>query len=344
MNTRIWIAILSIVVLGGGSVAYVLWRSADEASTQRAKVLRAAENELDELDIDREGVLEALKDVEAMLDSDVGRDNPELIGARARLQLALGRADQAWETIGTIAQTPGAAGADLWIGARTAARLHAESGDSDWGTKALGLSRLAFEASGDPAAAFLGWQIAYRTDAIEAWLELDREILSQHADSLEAETVQALRHFLSLHIAARQGVAADRQKLKERADAGAASPLGRLCSFVLDSAEASEAVDEPLLTQLQRRWGNAPAELMVVVARAEIARAEQEKEPDRLAGAVDILQEVLASTPTHVEARDLIAIAHYGLHQKPQEAAHLRWLLEHAPESDLRRERWRSHL
>lgn len=346
MSPRILGAVLAIVLLGGGSVAFVMWRAGSAEDETRTALLAEAELELGRPDAQRADLTRLLSRVDAGTAA-TERPHPDLVRMKARIQLALGRAAKAWETIGPVATTPGARPEDVWVAARVAARRYAESASERLGRQALGLARDAAQAMQSPEAAFLAWQVAYRLDAGQDWVELSRDLLAAHPGSLEADTVDALRHFLALHMLQRRGVALDIPALEKlRDDARASADDRALSGEALDTMEAFKAVDVALVRSLENRWGihSTPPELLVLVARGELARGEQAQDRGRIGEAVDILRGVLEDVPTFIEARHLLALAHYGLGETESQRAHLRWLLEHAPKDDVRRTLWQTQL
>ncbi len=343
MSPRVLGAVVAIVVLGGGIIGYLMFRASGEAEARVSKVLRAVDAELNADEIDRDSLSDVLKDVERL---QVESPSPALTRAEALIQLALGRTSAAWETISFAATSPEGSPEDRWAGARIAARLHAEGGESHVGSQAMSLCRESAQDSMAPEVLFLLWQVAYRTDSVEDWLDAYASMKADGEDSLEARTAERIGYFLAFHIADRIGIEGDAARLDELASDENAEPAVRLlCAFIRDNAEASKSVTEQELLKLDMQWGESPPELAVLLARAQLSKASAEDgRPDELHAAVEILKNVLEVFPTFVEARHLIAVAHYGLHEATLQKAHLRWLVENAPETDTRRASWHRQL
>jgi len=247
-------AIAAIVVLGGGGVAFVVLRAAAEAGQARADLIRAVDVELGTNVPDRDELGRLVKELKRAIDAD---PHAELIRALARVQRALGRAAEAWATIEAAATQPGSPPEDVLVGAQVLADLHAETGELARGQQARGLARTAFELDGRPGSAFLAWQCAYRTDDVEAWIELD-EALARQPDSLEARTARVLGHHLALCMVERLGIEGGVEELQSIAAGGSSARLQQLCRFVLDTRNRADELTFESLDALDREWGKAP--------------------------------------------------------------------------------------
>ncbi|MCA8942863.1 MAG: hypothetical protein KDB80_09920 [Planctomycetes bacterium] len=344
MNARIAIAAGSTLVLGGGIVGFLMLRAGSEAEARRAEVLRAAEAELESVPPDRVSMGVVLRRVEEL---EKLEPHPRLTRVRAKLQLALGRTAVAWETIAAVVTVPGSTVEDSWIAACVLARLHAEVGDRARGLQALGFAQECSDSTGDVESTFLAWQLAYRVNDIERWIEFGRRLRDEFGSTLEGETAAAIEHFLGLAMATRLGIDTSPENLQALAgNEDSADTRAALARYLRDTEATWTGLQSSEVERLFRQWGaDAPPEFLVVRARNSILRAGQpDGGPAALNAAIEDLEVVLAKFPTSIEARHWISIAHYGLLQIDQQNAHLRWLVENASQQDLRQRSWRERL
>lgn len=343
MNSRLITAVISIVVLGGGVVGFLVYRAGTQVDDRRAKVMRSATAEIESDPVDHDSARRALAQVDELLATE---PHPELVRAKARLQLILGRAAAAWETIGNVAAGPSGTIDDRWVAALVAARLHAEVGERRTGIQALEFALECADAWGNVESTFLAWQLAYRVDDFDRWVELTKVLRGSFPEMLEAQTATAIEHFLATHIAQRKGIEVTRENLERVAGQAADSVSKRLAQHVLDTAGAAGELTSAVAERLFRQWGSSsPPEFLVIRARASIGRAGQPGGGQSdLAAAAEELEQVLAQFPTFVEARHLMSLAQYGLLQIDQQNAHLRWLVENASPDDVRQRSWRERL
>jgi hypothetical protein len=334
VNARLATALAAILVFGGGAAWFVVHRAAAAADEQRQTLLAAVEAELASEELDRASAARVLRDLRT---AQADTPDPDLRRAEARLEMALGRAGDAWTTIGTVATGPDASTEDLEVGARVLARLHAERGSETDGRQALAIAREHARRTASVESQFLAWQLAYRVGDAAAFVELDRALLEAAADRPEGRTAKSIHHFLATHLADRRGLTGDLEQFAVlAADERAPEDERALSRFAVESVDDARGVDESALEALRRQWTDPPPELLVLIA---IGRISSGAEAD-LHYAMDILRVVLDQVPSSIEARHAAAIAHHGLGETAERNAQLRWLLSNSSTQDSRRRVW----
>lgn len=340
---RIAIGVGAVLLLGGGSVAFVLLRDRAARAERLATVLRDVDAEL-AAEHDPESARLALKRVRDLRAED---DAPALSVAESRLLLALGRAQEAWDVLRTTALAPGASAAAIGAAAEVLARLHAMSGDEKVGAQALAMAEDHHRRTGSSASRMLAWQLAHRVGDLDAWIVLSQAIAAAEEPPFEA-AVRATAPVLAGMLANRLGIA-------DPAAAAADSPGARL------TAVAALATDGPVsVAGLDRIHGAFPEPVpeleLVAVFRllddyAAAAEAERSTTGDELLrDALRRSRQLLDMTPASVEARHVAVVALLALQrsggldddQRSRLTGHLQWLLRNAPVGHTQRPLWQT--
>ncbi|MEM7198680.1 MAG: hypothetical protein AAF628_00325 [Planctomycetota bacterium] len=148
-----------VLAVGGAAVAWFMFTEARAAEAEVAALLRTAEIELGRPEQDRGGVTTILRQIS---EHERSAEEPRLVRAAARLQLALGRVQQAWDTESALALEVEPQPEDLALGAQILLQLHAVRGDDADVGRALAYAERHFDASGSFESLFLAWQAAHR--------------------------------------------------------------------------------------------------------------------------------------------------------------------------------------
>ena len=116
--------------------------------------------------LDRSALQQELRQLDRLASDDV-----RIVAARARLELALGRPQQAWRTIAPYATALDAAPAALEVGAEASLAEYAHAGDLQAARQAVAMAGRLYERVGTPQALFLTWRAALHARQPD---ELDR--------------------------------------------------------------------------------------------------------------------------------------------------------------------------
>ncbi len=168
-HPRIWGGALAVALLGGGGLTFVVLRAQRERDQQVETMLRNVASELATNPLDRTSATTVLRRLDKMLETEPRR---ELERARTRLLMALGRPNEAWDAVSTLATTPGAATEDLALGAQVMCAVHAARGTETDGVLAMGLAEQHYRETGELASLSLAWQMAYRATQVPEWVSL----------------------------------------------------------------------------------------------------------------------------------------------------------------------------
>ena len=341
MNKRVLLAAGAVVVLGGGSLAFVLWRAASERAAQVEQLVAAVASELavDQPDLDDLRTL--LRQVRTAAETD---PRAEFALAEAELLVALGRAKEAWSRIEILATAPGAVDQTITVGARVAAAAHAATGVDSIGRQALALADDSARRGGDRDAAFLAWQMALRIGDADAFVARTNAAFGTDAEGVGARTIRATARVLGELLATRLGF-----DLGGMGGVAAAGPLKE----VLAKAPKTERRS---LEELLADWKLAPPELEIAVAATVFdelgavgVNASDLSEVERLLRVVvSRAESALAALPSSSDARSVTVIAYAGLRQTVGLGAddvtrlrgHLRWLFENASPAHAARPVW----
>lgn len=344
-NRRVLAAAITVAVLGGGSVAFVMWRSTAEREERVQTLVDAVASELALEKPEPADLRDLLRDVRARNETD---PHTALRLAEAELLVALGRQGEAWNVLAPLVLAPGVSSEITRVGARVASAYHAISGDPAIGRHALAFASDHAVGHGDgseaDAAYFraLAWQSAFRLGDATAWAEATSAALVESASGADVRAIRLLARPLAGLLAARLGV-----DLSSASDAQA-SALG---SIVRDApASARRAVEDAM-----DAWPASRAELDLALAAMTIeelgavggANADAEVER-QLRGALERCELALAAQPSSCDARHVAVIAYAGLRQAyglrdddlTRLRGHLRWLMGNAPQSHAARPVW----
>ncbi len=159
---RIWAATAAIVVLGGGSIGFLVWRSATQRADQRARLIATVDAEL--RSGSRDGLPALLRRVQEARKTD---GDPALVLAEGRLLLGLGREQQAWDAVEIAVTSPGASPEARLLGARILERVAAMTGDRKACDQARGLAEqhVARDGVGGVAVPRLAARVSQRRRA-----------------------------------------------------------------------------------------------------------------------------------------------------------------------------------
>lgn len=344
MSSRLIGALIAILVLGGGSIAFIVLRAQSERADRVADVLRAVDAELASSH-DPESLRLVLRQIR-----NVRAEDPDtaLRIAEARVLLELGRTQEAWDSVRPLATAPGAADDALRVGALVLTRLHAESGDVATARQALAMADEHARRTGSSASRFLAWQLAYRAGDIGAFAALSTEIVDSEEQPF-ADAVRAAVGPMAGALADRIGL--DRDELKSTAEGDAGSLATAMALAEEPPARAAEIDD------LDARFEGGVPELEVVAATRVLEEyGAMSPEEARGARAESLLRDalrrinvVLDRYPASVEARHVAVVALIGLRQSfdlddeqlVRYRGHLEWLVRNAPETHVQRPLWR---
>lgn len=193
MKTKVVAQIVLAVVLVAGAVAgwlYIGYRDKEAkivALTEEAKRLVTEERP------DREGMTAHLR---ALGKHPLFETEPRLVRARARLELALDRPQNAAAVLENVASSGEATAEDLALAAEAHGRMHAFAGKVEDAFRAMSDAERASEKlGGDPALLFKAWQYAVRAGHRDDSARIADRLAKSAAGSVEAKVVAALVAF-----------------------------------------------------------------------------------------------------------------------------------------------------
>lgn len=183
-SVRLLVALVVLVALAG---AYWVLRGKQQASQELRRVLLDVDAQLAQpLDGSSLGAL--VLRLNNLPDAD---RNPQLIRVRARIRLAQGRFDRAWEIQAGLAEAVDAEAEDLWLGAQILARRHALGGNTDDARRAGSLAERHHGQTSQPGSLLLAWQCFHRAGDLQEERRLAGQLVADHPDSLEVELLRA---------------------------------------------------------------------------------------------------------------------------------------------------------
>lgn len=337
MNPRVLAAVGAVAVLGGGSAAFVFWRGARERAAAVDEVVRAADAEIALASVDRDSAQAVLRRLRA-----VRRDasSAELDRAEARLLLRLDRTQEAWDAISALALRPGAEPDDQRIGAAILARKHAAGGRSGDADQAIALATMHHDATGSVDSLFLAWLVAYRSTSVRRFAETRTRLLADHGTTREGRFVALSSYYLAEDLANRLGIRGDLERFRSLAGDAADSSEHLIARVLVDAESASAGATRIAFASLAEGWSDAPPELTVLLAMADILSGDAAAIRD----ASERLRAVITAVPASVEARHATVVAAIALGERDSDTcrAQVRWLLANGPADDVRRRVWES--
>ncbi len=335
MNRSLIAAILAVIVLGGGAVGFYLYRDTAASQARVEKLAAEVTVELAVEKVDRSSVTALLKRVRRAMDETEGEPAIEYIRARSRLEFALDRFTDAWETIADTALAPGAEAEDLLLGSLAQMRLFETKGKAG-GPEALGLSVAHYQATKLPSSLFRAWQLAYRSAAIDSWLEFQADLVGKFAEEPEGEFAQSAAYDIGLLMARGLGVADD--EIEKVAGESGDDAVQRLCASIVKHQVSGKALRAGGLIQQARAWDEIPPEMNLLIATKMVSEGKPTEEDFH--NALDRVRRVLERDPTNVDARHAVAILHLKVGDKAECASHIKWLEAKASSVDSRRLMW----
>jgi hypothetical protein len=202
---------ISLGCLGLAIAAFAIERYRRHAAqgAKRKELLALATTELGRRPLDRAGIQDALR---ALAKDDRLAQEPEVVRARAELELAAGRPQAALDLVQVALHSGVPAPEDQILGAKIFAARAGLTGDIDDAKRASTLAEDHFTATGQHESLFLAWQCATRIE--------DRDRASTLADRLQAEagdttSGRLVRGLLSLDTERAQAAAALRALERE---------------------------------------------------------------------------------------------------------------------------------
>lgn len=298
------VAVAAIVVLGGASVAIYSFSQGEQSSGEARALVEAARAELQRDELDRDAVVKLARRISEEV---VTNDDRDLDRALARLELALGRVQRAWQLhVASSGLDPELE--DLLLSARILLRRHGERGERALGDveSAAHLAERHYDAVGAPDSLFMAWQGVRRAGDDEEVARIAAVLTTEHAASLP----------------------------------------GRLVALFGDpsiSIEQLRALElEFLSAPSQLHHVRVPEELEVGLAFLLLSSGgDEDPAEDDVAEALGRLERVLATYPASVGARSALVMALHLSGERDKRNLHLDWLLANASPDDTRRSAWR---
>lgn len=338
MNSRLWIAIGAVALLGGGSIGFVIWRGHAEAAAATAAVLEDARSELAQ---EQPSIDDLRRVLGAVRDRQEVDPNSDLVLAEAELLAATGRQREGFDRVEPLATAVGASTETLRVGAVVARAAHASTG-----TEAIGRQALAFgidweAAAGGAEASALVWQMAFRLGAVEEFAQRALPAFDPAASGRANVLLRLCSKPLAELLAARLGL---EPSASTRALEG---PLG-------DVIAKGKAPTLRELADAAADWRVVPAELSLVTALVGLdsAAADGVDVPLRARECLSHCDQALAAFPASVEARHIAVIA-YAAHRQAagldaedvrRLRGYLTWLNANGPVDHRARGLWQSAL
>lgn len=194
-RSRVLAGVAAAVLLVGGSLGFLAWRERQRTEERVTTLLRDVERELaaDPRAMESRDALSGL--VRRVGSDPLGEQDPRLVRARARLELALGRPRNAWDLLQASATSADATVDDLALGARISARMADLAGDRAQMERALVLAERAANARAEREDLSFAWRVASRLGRAEDAGRFARLLQERHAESPEARAVALLGAF-----------------------------------------------------------------------------------------------------------------------------------------------------
>ncbi|MGE0143255.1 MAG: hypothetical protein AB7I19_06530 [Planctomycetota bacterium] len=338
MNSRIWIAVGAIVLLGGGSIGFVIWRGQAQAAEATAAVLEDARSELAQ---EQPSIEDLRRVLEVVRDRQKVDPSSDLVLAEAELLAATGRQRDGFERVEPLATAVGASAETLRVGAVVARAAHAATG-----TEAIGRQALAFgidweAAGGGTEASALVWQMAFRLGAVEEFAQRALVAFEPAASGRANVLMRSCSRPLAELLAARLGL---EPSTSARTLDG---PLGEVIAkgTVPTLRELADAAAD---------WRVVPAELSLVTALVGLESASTDGADVALRAreCLSHCDQALAAFPASVEARHIAVIA-FAAHRQAggldaedvrRLRGYLSWLSANGPKEHRSRGLWQSAL
>ena len=184
-SVRLLVAVVVLAVLAG---AYGIMSQRQEAAEELRQVLAEVDAQLAVASPDGSTLGALIRRLNNLPDAD---RNPELIRARARVRLAQGRFNQAWELQAGLAEPVDAEAEDLWLGAQILARRHALGGNTNDARRAGSLAERHHGLTAQAGSLLLAWQCFHRAGDLEEERRLAGLLVEEHPNSLEVELLRA---------------------------------------------------------------------------------------------------------------------------------------------------------
>jgi hypothetical protein len=190
MSRRLGLLLGAVAVLGAGAaIGVALWSRAERqrVETEIAALVGEANAELGREEL----VRSAAAALSGRIANHAAARDPRLISARARLELALDRVQNAWELHAELA-TRDPTPEDLLLSALILKRrggLRGELGDAE---TAMRSAAAHTDRTGDPGSLFLAWQCAVRAGLPDQVSRFATQLTTEHSDTIGARLVQAL--------------------------------------------------------------------------------------------------------------------------------------------------------
>lgn len=296
-----------VVVLVGGLAAAAFFVSGDRpsGSAEGRALVEAANAVLRADELERTRAAELSRQISALTETDGDRS---LVRALAKLELALGRVQSAWQVHGAVTgldpETP-----DLLLSARILLRRHALLGGDALADaeSAAHLAARHHDASGEPGSLFLAWQGMRRAGELEDAAAQAEALAGQHPESLPGRLVSLF--------------------------SGGQVTLEKLRQLELEYLRAPHEL----------HCVRVPEELEAGIARLLLSPGEGQEEPSdgNVGEAMERLERVLVTFPSSVDARSALALALHLSGDPERRDLHLDWLLANADPDDTRRPTWR---
>lgn len=192
LGDRRILLLVALVAAVAGSYAFLWWQEGASRAARRSQLLADVRTELasERPDMDRLGDLMA-----GLMMLDDAETAPELLAARAEIELLRGRAERAYRLFGSVADSPGATPAEQRLGARIQlARQDGFAGDTA-SSQAMLEQVIAFssraydEGGGDAADAFRAWQACKRLWSHDRAAAFAAKLEATHPGSKERRLV-----------------------------------------------------------------------------------------------------------------------------------------------------------
>lgn len=303
---RLWIPVFAVLLIVAVGVGFYSWRQSSTREDLVSARLAALAIELERTPTDRQSLQNEVRPLRELIQRFGPR--PDLVGALAQAELALGRPHQALDALKAIDVERSRDPAIPAVAARALAALQAVSGKPDEAAEAAVLAERSHHLKEDPALLMLAWQSAVRAGRPSEAARLAEELLEHHGDSVPGRLVAALLEF--------------EQAAPEQARAAALRAR---------------------LQALELEFPVPPPELSYALATFQIEQHLQSDPPQgesELLSAHARLKSALDQYPAYVAGRSAMAVACHTLGRQPERDSHLRWLLSNAPQDDGRREQW----
>lgn len=164
MPRNLVLGIVAAVVCIGGGIGFVVWQNAAARAEQVATIRTSVEIALAREPRNTADLQAELRQIDQALRDG---DSVELRLLRGRIQLELGRLQDAWDTVADLALAPGGAPPAHELGARIMQAWHAQSGERQHAAQAFALAERHALETGSIESGFRAWQGAVRSDRSE---------------------------------------------------------------------------------------------------------------------------------------------------------------------------------